>query len=667
MNRRHFGIGILILGVSVVGLLRVSGLATPAAMTQTRDQPAAEKKKTPAKVTHPLDPLTEEELKAAVSIVRAGGKLAKKSLFPLIALHEPSRHELDAKGEPLARKAFVVALDREANATFEAVVDLQNQRILTWQQVPNVQPAVLIEEYEIASNIVRADPRWKNAMSKRNIKIEEVQLDPWAAGYLEAPGHKGARLLRVLSYHRGQAINAYARPIEGVVALVNMNTGRIIDFVDRPVPMPEAAADFFDAKVAEPPGLHPLVTRQPGGPSFKQVGNEIRWQNWVFRFSFHPREGVVLHSVGWNDGKNIRPILHRASISEIVVPYGDPDADWSWRNAFDIGEYGLGQSSITLRAGKEVPEHATLLSAVLADDEGEPKVKKDVIALFEQDGGMLWSHTDFKAEKTATRRSQQLVLQSLFNLGNYDYGFRWIFHPDGTLEAQAELTGIVLPKGVSEQQCQLCRQEPDHEGKLIARGEERFGKLVYRLEMNVDGPNNSVYEMNVHPEAGTPTNPMQNGFLVEYQLLRSEREARRDLNFATHRSWKVINPNKKTALGHFPAYTLEPGHNAVPYFHSEARARQRAGFLDHHLWVTRSRPGELYAAGDYPNQHPGGDGLPRWINKNQSIVNENVVLWYTLGVTHLPRVEERPIMPVSRVGFRLVPDGFFNGNPTLGN
>lgn len=667
----------------LLALTQVKWQATPVEAKSPLHQPWAEKQKDNEPTAHPLDPLSEAEIKSAVAIMSEGGKLPKQALFPLVALQEPTRHELEAASGKLERKAHVIALDRKANTTFEAVIDLEKKKILAWKQLTDVQPAVLIEEYSSAGKAVEKDKRWKDALAKRKIDEKEVQLDTWAAGYLEMPDGKKARLLRVLSYHRGNGVNAYARPIEGLVAIVNMNTEEVIELVDRPAATPQDASDFFDPKVAGPGpnGLNQLETHQPGGPSFKVRGNEIRWQNWVFRFALHPREGLVLYAVSWNDGQSIRPILHRASISEMVVPYGDPSADWNWRNAFDMGEYGLGQSSVSLEPGLEVPKHARTFSQFLADDDGTPKLKEKVIALFEQDGGMLWTHTDYVKGGKVTRRSQQLVLQTVFNIGNYDYGLRWIFHQDGTLEVQAELTGVMLAKGVTEKQCQLCQQAPDRDGKLIAVGEERYGKLVaknvlapyhqhffcFRLDMNVDGPKNSVYEMNVRPEASVADNPMQNAFLVEYQLLRTEREARRDLNFATHRSWKVVNPNKKSALGHFSGYKLEPGHNAVPYLHPESRVRKRAGFLDHHLWVTRNRPGERYAAGDFPNQHPGGDGLPRWTSKNESIVNEEVVLWYTLGVTHIPRVEEWPVMPASRVGFRLVPDGFFTGNPTLGN
>ena len=42
-----------------------------------------------------------------------------------------------------------------------------------------------------------------------------------------------------------------------------------------------------------------------------------------------------------------------------------------------------------------------------------------------------------------------------------------------------------------------------------------------------------------------------------------------------------------------------------------------------------------------------------------------MVLWYTMGVTHIPRPEEWPVMPVTHVGFKMIPGGFFTRNPAL--
>ena len=87
--------------------------------------------------------------------------------------------------------------------------------------------------------------------------------------------------------------------------------------------------------------------------------------------------------------------------------------------------------------------------------------------------------------------------------------------------------------------------------------------------------------------------------------------------------------------------------------------------MSKHLWVTPFHPEERFPAGDYPNQHPGGDGLFKWTQANRPIVDTDVVLWYTLGSNHIARPEEWPIMPVCMLGFMLKPAGFFDRNPAL--
>jgi primary-amine oxidase len=92
---------------------------------------------------------------------------------------------------------------------------------------------------------------------------------------------------------------------------------------------------------------------------------------------------------------------------------------------------------------------------------------------------------------------------------------------------------------------------------------------------------------------------------------------------------------------------------------------RRAAFTGKHLWVTPYERSERFPAGDYPNQHPGGAGLPEWTAADRPIENTDVVLWYVLGSHHIPRPEDWPVMPVERCGFTLKPLGFFDRNPSL--
>ncbi len=400
----------------------------------------------------------------------------------------------------------------------------------------------------------------------------------------------------------------------------------------------------------------------------------MRWQKWRFRFASDLREGLVLYQVRYDDQGKERPILYRASLAEMLVPYGDPHRDWSWRAAFDQGEYGMGLNSFPLELGKDVPANARLFSTVLARDNGEPMVVPDNVALYERDGGLLWKHREYNGTNEV-RRARELVVSQVATLGNYDYGFNWIFGQDGQLRVEIELTGILLAKGVKSAQCQRCAELEKPQGESgRRRTDDRHGTLVarhvvapnhqhwfcFRLDFDVDGPRNSVARMDVRSDPASA-----NAFVMEETLLKREQEACGDLSLASARKWKVLQPDRRTQLGHFPGYSLHPEGNAWPYLAADSRTRKRASFIDHAVWVTRCKEDERFAAGNYPNQGKGGEGLPKYVADDEKIVNEDIVLWYTLGVTHVTRPEEWPVMPVCRTGFRLIPEGFFTRNPAL--
>jgi len=343
-------------------------------------------------VAHPLDPLSKEELAAAVRVLKADGRLAKDALFPVLVLNEPPKEAVLGfrPGDPIRREAFAVVLDYEANKTHEAVVDLGARKVVSWTEVRGVQPAVLLLEPDLAAGLVRADARWQAAMRRRGITdFARVYLEAWAPGHPPPAGApEGTRLLRVISYHRGDATHPYGRPIEGVVALVNLRTEKVLDVQDAGVvPIPKDAGDFFDPRAIGPlrRPAKPLVISQPRGASFEVRGHEVRWERWRFRFALHPREGLVLYTVGYEDGGRVRPILYRASLSEMMVPYGDGSDTWAWRSPFDEGEYGMGRLASPLRRGREVPAGAVLFDAAFADDEGAPYDWPRSVALYEQD------------------------------------------------------------------------------------------------------------------------------------------------------------------------------------------------------------------------------------------------------------------------------------------
>jgi primary-amine oxidase len=610
---------------------------------------------TAAAAPHPLAPLTAEEIRAAAHILQASPKFPAGAQFSVLTLDEPPKAQVLAK-TAVPRRAFAVIYDHAADRTVEAIANLTTGAIDSWKEIPGAEPAIDGEDSDLAEQVVRADPRWAQAMRERGIRdVDRVVTMSWTAGNFGIPGATQGRVVRVVPYYSGAGQNLYAHPIEGVVAHVNLTTKKIIDFldIDKNAPVSRANADLDPHTLRPAPA--PLVITQPNGPGFQVEDGEVRWQKWRFRYALHPREGVVLYTVGYEDGGKVRPVMYRGSLSEMVVPYGDPTAGWFFRNAFDVGELGLGVTASPLHVGVDCPANCTVLDAVVADNDGDPRVIPGAIALFERDGGVEWKHAD------NVRRSRELVLAFWSQPGNYEYGFEWVFHQDGTLEMRVMLTGIMAVKGVADG----AHDPYSHVigPNLAAPHHEHF--FAFRLDMDVDGPSNRVMELNTASLPAGPKNPYGGGFTMEESPLRTEHDAQRQLNLASSRKWLVESTTATNALGHPTGYLLLPGENSLPFAQPDSWVRKRAGFLNAHLWVTPYSDTERYAAGDFPNQSKGGDGLPQWTSANRSVDGRDVVLWYVMGITHNPRPEDWPVMPVYEAGFKLLPVGFFASNPAM--
>jgi primary-amine oxidase len=186
-----------------------------------------------------------------------------------------------------------------------------------------------------------------------------------------------------------------------------------------------------------------------------------------------------------------------------------------------------------------------------------------------------------------------------------------------------------------------------------------------RLDLDVDGLANGVDEVWTESVPPGPANPHGNAFRARRRRLASELEAKRKVDTASARWWEIVNPQILHRLGEPIGYRLLPGETTFSFAQPDAAVSKRAAFIHQHLWVTPYRPEERYAAGEYPNLHPGGDGLPEWTSANRPIDGEDVVIWYTFGHHHVPRPEDWPVMPVTTAGFKLKPVGFFERNPAL--
>ncbi len=617
--------------------------------------------------SHPLDPLSADEILRAVAILNRDENIGARVRYETVVLNEPPKNAvLDYDGtHTFPREAFICLLDNDSRRTYEAVVSLSDDKVKSFTHIPGVQPKIMLDEFYECEQAVKADPAFRQALAMRGITdIDLVMVDPWSAGNYGIEGEDGMRLSYSLCWLRSSPKdNGYARPIEGVVPVVDLNEMKVLRVIDHGVvPLPPNDGNYSQNFIHDfRKDLKPIEITQPEGPSFTVDGWHVSWQKWEMRLGFTPREGLVLYDIAYRDQGRRRPIIYRACLSEMVVPYGEPNGPHFRKNAFDAGEYGIGNLTNSLTLGCDCLGEIYYFDAVTNDTQGGVMEIPNAICMHEEDYGILWKHVDWRTGETEVRRSRRLVVSFISTVGNYEYGFFWYFYQDGTIQYEVKLTGVVnnaaVPPG----------HEPEH-GTLIAPQlaahiHQHFFNV--RMDMAVDGQKNSVYEVNTHANPPDENNPHHNAFYAERTLLKSEQEAQRNIDPYSARYWLIANESETNYLGQKTSYKLMPGENVLPFAQDDASVIKRAGFMTKHLWVTPYDPSEMNASGDYPNQHPGGGGLPAYTEANRSVEDIDLVVWYTFGHHHVPRPEDWPVMPVMYSGFSLKPVSFFDRNPAL--
>lgn len=620
---------------------------------------------------HPLDPLTAGETARVGEIVRAHPVLTDRTHFSSIELAEPGKpalKEYALGGAAPAREARVVLYDREHRLVSEVLVSLTDEAVVRTSERRGQRPSLQGADFHAVLPAIKEDPGWLAAMRRRGLTDPAlIEVHPWPPGYNDArDDHQHRRVAKALTFVRpAKDDNPFARPVEGVVVTADLDTGEVLRVEDvTRVPVGDDGG-HHGLRQATRQGVRRLDITQPDGPSFTLDGHLLRWQNWSIRVGFNGREGLVLHQISYDDQGRSRSVIHRASLSEMWVPYGDPAPLHRNKAVFDEGEVGLGKLANSLVLGCDCLGEIRYLDGVCADGDGRPTVVENAICVHEEDTGIAWKHTthdeEFEALATDVRRGRRLVISSFSTLANYDYGFFWYFHTDGSVEFEVKLTGIVSAGGVPA-------GEIPASGTVLGPGlygPHHQHAFNVRLDMAVDGDLNTVVESDCRPAPLGPDNPVGNAWTVHHTPLQRELEAQRVADDTVARTWTVQNEGVRNAHGAPVGYQLVPRSAVLPLLHPDSPALGRAQFATKHLWVTPYREGELFAAGTYPFQSGPGEGLPRYTAGNENVRDTDIVVWHTFLAHHVVRPEDWPVMPVTTASMHLRPVGFFDRNPAL--
>jgi primary-amine oxidase len=616
----------------------------------------------PPRYLQAVAPLTPEEITITVNAIKADPELGPLALYGNIDLREPTPTEWreHLAGRPFPREARANISHKDRPGVWMLIIDIASKSIRWKRNFPTHKNAFQVEQLLDVERVVKADPRFVEACRNRGITdMTGVCVDSWSGGNFGFPDEEGHMVSYAHCWYRLYAHeNFYAHPIDGLNIAVDVRTGEVLRVDDHggpPMPMADIPYDpEFMPPLRQP--MKALNVVQPDGTSFTMDGNAIAWDKWTLGIGFSPRDGIILHDIRY-DG---RPIVRRAALSELVVPYGSPERGHYRKNIFDIGEYGFGKFNHSLQLGCDCLGVIHYLDSHYSGLDGSVITIKKGICVHEEDTGILWKHWDFRADRTELRRGRRLVISCVNTVGNYEYAQYWTFDLAGEMEFEVKATGIV--------NTMAC--EPGKPSKYVSEIAPGLTAPIHqhifcaRLDMNVDGSGNSVVETNSRAEPMGDTNPWGNAFFAEDTVLATELGACRKASIETHRTWKVVNPDKLNQVGKPVGYKLHTPNCVTPYLDERGPSGKRSNFVRNHLWVTSFSEEERYPAGEYVCNSEGNEGLSEIVKQDRPVENTDIVVWHCFGLHHVVRPEDFPVQPAISAGFSLSPSGFFNINPS---
>jgi primary-amine oxidase len=639
--------------------------------------------------THPLDPLTAGELATVREVLSASGRFSHETKFAWIELEEPQKALVEHfhPGDDFPRQAYLTAIDFSAAKSFAVHVDIKARRIVALDELKRLQPGLIDHDIEVAREILSADPGVAAALLKHGIAprggLKAIRTLYMGVGTDPTLQSEGGRLVRVMFVSDQDAVNDFGPVLDGLMAVVDLYARRVVRLYDDPgAPIVKVPHDIFDPMVRGP-ASHAVAPVTVNGRSFKIDGHVVDWGPWQFRFGFNLREGLVLYQISFDDHGRRRPIVYRASLSEIISRYADTTTTRAPVEFFDESNFGLGYLATSLVPGRELPANAVMLASLLPqpDQSSFGQAYRNNIYVYERDGGNLLYYQ--QGERRIAARGSELVIGFMVPLGNYTYGLNWVFKQDGSFAFEAELAGEILTQLTRAKRCEACTpigQAPGASAKAQPDAAEPFATLVHpnvlgldhqhwfnlRLDFDLDGSANAVMENDVRPSAPQAAADGGSRFTVTHTVLARGIDAKRDPDEGASRSWTIYNPSSSGPTGRPVGYAVVSGENVAPLY-PPAAEQGIAAFTFHQFWVTPYRDGEFFADGRYPNQPPAdyADTLFHYANE-QSVFDQDIVIWYSLGETHVPRPEDYPLMPTVKLSVLFRPEGFFSHDPSLG-
>ncbi|XP_032923003.1 amiloride-sensitive amine oxidase [copper-containing] [Catharus ustulatus] len=416
-----------------------------------------------------------------------------------------------------------------------------------------------------------------------------------------------------------------------------------------------------------PTDVHGAKVCEPQGRRYRLRGNRLEYGGWSLAFRLRSSAGLQLFDVRFGGER----VAYELSVQEAIAFYGGHSPAAMQTKYMDAG-WAMGASSYELARGVDCPETAAFLDAHHLLDADGPVRFPNALCVFELPTGVpLRRHfdSDFQGGFNfyAGLEGRALVLRTTSTVYNYDYIWDFLLYPNGVLEAKVHATGYIHATFYTPEGRRYGSRVHSH---LL--GNIHTHLVHYKVDLDVAGSGNSFETMDIGFE--NISNPWSAGARVVQPRLqreprRRERDAALPLARPAPRYLLFSNPRRRNRWGHRRTFRLQLSSHAGPVLPRGWREERGVTWARYHLAVTRRHENEPSSSSMYSQNDPWDPPVTfeSFIRDNETIEDQDLVAWVTVGFLHVPHAEDIPntATPGNAVGFFLRPFNFFDEDPSV--
>lgn len=417
-----------------------------------------------------------------------------------------------------------------------------------------------------------------------------------------------------------------------------------------------------------PNAQRPPQLVEPDGKRYSIKGREAEYLGWKFNFRMSSFSGPQLFNVRFQGAR----IAYELSLSEIAAFYSGYAPLSQSTDYVDSGAMSsLGSKALV--PGGDCPDSATFIPySVWNQREEEPGQYDAVFCMFEHNNNYpLRRHLEYAKPDGyyGGMLDSVLTLRSILVVGNYDYIIDFIFHQNGALETRLMSTGYI--------QSNIYRDVERRYGVKIQ--ESITGNLHHHMfhlkaDLDVSGTSNRYETLNIQPEDSKLSWDKERNYgQTKYTpvLKKTELEALYHYDINKPKYHIVHNDDVKNTWGEKKAYSIHLSGMSKNLFPEGEGNEPVISWARNQIAVTQRKEDEFLSSSNY-GMYDTLDpvvNFSRFYEDNETIVDQDLVFWLTLGLHHIPHTEDLPVTPTAgnHLTAMFLPNNFFDQCPSMGS